>query len=1096
MTTSATYSLQDNGDFVVERYHAARPFSSFLPGIAGRMGIPMWVFYVNRGQGVASMGIRNKQQSILEFLPANRAWQLVGSQGFRTFLKLERGGVSRYFEPFQDALSDRELDRDQRMRIRPWGLGIEEVNRSLGLELAVEYTTVADEPFAGLLRRLRIRNTGDTPLRLEALDGLPLVVPCGVDNHVMQHMRRTIEAFVEAGQVLERVPFFRAKVEPADRPDVRLIQGGHFYLSRLNATPHVVQGPAIVDPERVFGNREDFAYPERFLDLPCMELSRGQIFGNRLPCALTPLSGHLDPGEELELDSLIGHAHSMQELAALLPRLEAPGYLDGQLERNRALIGELCQSGLLVSGQPLLDRYAAQNYLDNVMRGGHVHSVAPGQAGGTLHLYSRKHGDPERDYNDFQLLPTPYSQGNGNYRDVNQNRRSDLFFNPDLGSGNVEHFYQLLQLDGFNPLVIGETRLRLRPDLPLPATVRERLPEALWSRATELLRAGVSPGDWVLALQQAGAVSDDWDALLAALLPSCDALHVSEHGEGYWIDHWTYNLDLLENFQAVFPEQLPELLFERRTFSFHQSRHRVLPRAQKVVLYNGQPRQLDPVLCDDASAEGEAQHGDPAERVLTASGEVYRTTLFASMLCLITNKLASLDPAGVGVEMEAGKPGWYDALNGLPGLFGSSLSEALEIRRHIQFLQPMIAQKGRRTGSVRLFVELADFLQDLAGLLKDSLAPEAFWDRATSLKESYRDRVRNGLSGHERELGMSELQAFFQSALHKLEAGLEQALDENGIPRTYFVHEALGHDPRLDDAGRPCLNRAGLPCVRVTQFKQRALPLFLEGPVHLLRCRPGRETAARLLAAIEHSDLFDGALGMFKVNASLEGESMEIGRCRVFSRGWLENESIWLHMEYKFMLELLRNELHQDFYRHFPKVFVPFFDPAVYGRSVLENSSFLVSSVHPDTSLHGAGFVARLSGATAEFIQICSWLTMGAQPFRLDPEDELQLVFEPVLQAGLFTREERVITVAGRRGPDEWTLPVDSCSFMFLGTVLVTYHNPRRRDTFGENAVRPCRWTLHHADGRVQVVVAERLSGTEARAVRARDVRRVEILLD
>ncbi len=35
------------------------------------------------------------------------------------------------------------------------------------------------------------------------------------------------------------------------------------------------------------------------------------------------------------------------------------------------------------------------------------------------------------------------------------------------------------------------------------------------------------------------------------------------------------------------------------------------------------------------------------------------------------------------------------------------------------------------------------------------------------------------------------------------------------------------------------------------------------------------------------------------------GESEEIGRCRVFPRGWLENESIWTHMEYKFFLELI-----------------------------------------------------------------------------------------------------------------------------------------------------------------------------------------------
>jgi hypothetical protein len=30
-------------------------------------------------------------------------------------------------------------------------------------------------------------------------------------------------------------------------------------------------------------------------------------------------------------------------------------------------------------------------------------------------------------------------------------------------------------------------------------------------------------------------------------------------------------------------------------------------------------------------------------------------------------KFSSLDQSGMGVEMEGGKPGWNDAMNGLPG---------------------------------------------------------------------------------------------------------------------------------------------------------------------------------------------------------------------------------------------------------------------------------------------------------------------------------------------------------------------------------------------------------------------------------------------
>ena len=34
-------------------------------------------------------------------------------------------------------------------------------------------------------------------------------------------------------------------------------------------------------------------------------------------------------------------------------------------------------------------------------------------------------------------------------------------------------------------------------------------------------------------------------------------------GEGYWSDHWTYNLDLIEEYLEIFPEDEEKLLFEQ-----------------------------------------------------------------------------------------------------------------------------------------------------------------------------------------------------------------------------------------------------------------------------------------------------------------------------------------------------------------------------------------------------------------------------------------------------------------------------------------------------------------------------------------------------
>lgn len=50
-------------------------------------------------------------------------------------------------------------------------------------------------------------------------------------------------------------------------------------------------------------------------------------------------------------------------------------------------------------------------------------------------------------------------------------------------------------------------------------------------------------------------------------------------------------------------------------------------------------------------------------------------------------KFATLDPLGMGVEMDGGKPGWNDAMNGLPGLLGSGTPETFELLRLLRFLR-------------------------------------------------------------------------------------------------------------------------------------------------------------------------------------------------------------------------------------------------------------------------------------------------------------------------------------------------------------------------------------------------------------------------
>lgn len=61
-----------------------------------------------------------------------------------------------------------------------------------------------------------------------------------------------------------------------------------------------------------------------------------------------------------------------------------------------------------------------------------------------------------------QLPAEYYSQGNGNFRDVSQNRRNDVFFNKDVGEFNVKTFFSLIQADGYNPLEVRPSLFNIK----------------------------------------------------------------------------------------------------------------------------------------------------------------------------------------------------------------------------------------------------------------------------------------------------------------------------------------------------------------------------------------------------------------------------------------------------------------------------------------------------------------------------------------------------------------------------------------------------------------------------------------------------------
>ncbi|WP_058300329.1 hypothetical protein [Gorillibacterium timonense] len=1066
----------DQDTFIINQYTEAKPFASFLPGLAGLKGIPMWTFYVNRGQAISGFGIKDKNSPIMEFSPASIAYKTVSASGFRTFVKIG----DDIYEPFQTARPDPFAHRT--MRVRANEISIEETHSRYGLRVKVVYFHIPGEDYAALVRHVEVTNESGRQQAFELLDGLPEILPYGVENGAFKEVGHLLRSWMEVENLENRIPFYKVRSSTHDEAEVSEVVNGHFYLSFSDEEELLAP---IVDPVLVFGDNTSLSYPDAFAAAPLSELMNARQYAtNKIPCGFTGKAVELAPGATANVYTLIGHVSRVERINQKAAGICSAAYVIAKRQEANRLVEELTDDIATKTGKPIIDAYSRQCYLDNLLRGGYpfLFGGHDGESGKVVHLYSRKHGDLERDYNFFSILPEFYSQGNGNFRDANQNRRSDVFFHPRVGTFNIRMFFSLMQADGYNPLGVEGTTFVVPSERS--GELAALLEEAAGSRGqelAELCRKAYTPGKIISFLAdrkiQLGMSEEDF---LNRLLGMSSQQIEATFGEGYWSDHWTYNMDLVDSYLEIYPDRKAELLFGEETYTFFDSPVRVLPRSEKYVLKGDSVRQYGAVLPDEEKMQklGIPLKGTHWLKTNHGAGEVYTTNLLVKILSLGLNKFATLDPYGMGIEMEANKPGWNDAMNGLPGIVGSGMSETFELKRLIAFLAEACAEYPER--SVRLPEEMLQYLHRVAALaerrLEGSLDSFTYWDLVAVERERYREAIRFGIDGTEQELSLARLDGMCRSFLEVLDLGIRRAIDMGGgLVPTYFRFEATQFEPVLDADGQPAKTHYGLPKVTVREFRGEALPHFLEGPARWLKTVKSTEEARSIHRCIKETELYDPKLQMFKTSVSIEDQPHEIGRIRAFTAGWLERESVFMHMSYKYVLELLRSGLYAEYEEEMQRSLVPFMDPEVYGRSTLENSSFIATAVNPDPHVVGRGFYARLSGSTAEFLSMWIGMMAGPKPFRM-VDGQLTLEFRPVLPGWLFDEEGRI-------------------SFRFLGNTDVTYRNPGKRSTYGEDAGTIQSLLLRAKSGEEHAIEGRLVTETWAEKVRRGEIAAIDVIL-
>eukprot|EP00605_Chrysophyceae_sp_TOSAG23-4_P002955 GSChrysophyteH1.ASY1.ANO1.3254.1 assembled CDS len=1043
--------------------------SNFLAGIGGVWGAPMWAFYVNRGQALTSFGVRDKNGGIGFFETAEKAYQTTPYTAFRTFLKAERSdGKCFNHQPFfpdqADSIGSKKITRD--MHIGSNEVEIVENNKEQGLKTSVLYTTVADQSFPALIRKVTFTNTDtSTSLGLQIVDGLSKIEPAGTSNAGINAIGRTLEAFMK-GQITQ--PFFHITQNVADSAAAaQVIKDGHFAIAfmedndagtRDHATKTTYSAlPFIVDPTIVFGEDTSLMSPASFFqhqgDLDAF-LMQPQTTTSRTPCAYAATNFTLSRnGGSKTFTMVIGHAESLDEfITKISPQLRKLHFSSRNRKSNTYTIDAMTNAVKTETGSQIFDSYVKQNYLDNILRGGYPASL--GKQSGMIgdkntekinHVFTRIHGDLERDYNEFLLEPEYWSQGPGNYRDINQNRRLDVLLKPELGDFNIKLFLSLVQADGYNPLTVAGTLFKVsaaKVDAlvdslelidPLKTGMREKIIELLSERPWR-------PGSLFKSFRLIGAKFslNNEKILEKVMYVSQQEFAAKFNQNGFWTDHWTYILDHVDSYLSVYPDKESAMLWEQPGIPFFMSPAYIKPRSERYQLaveYEGQAsynaerlREMREIRASDSYLEDET--------------DAFRVPIVTKLLMIAILKLSALDPQGMGVEMEGGKPGWNDAMNGLPGLLGSGMAETFECKRLVHYLHGALNRQAHNNAEINYVtvpLEFDEFLVSVKGETKNWKIPE--------------------------------LLSLLESAESKLDIGITKAMSASthaNIAPSYFWYDCTKFKERPQKQGEELH-------VDPLSFSTRALPLFLEGPVRHLKTLSSEDVSAKreIYKAVKGSDLYDQELQMFRISQSLHNLSPNIGRVAAFASGWLENQSIWLHMSYKFYLELIRGGLYEEFYTEIRSGLVPFMNAEVYGRPLTEAASFIVSSAFSDARLHGAAFLARLSGSTAEFLSMWACMFIGTHPFQIR-DNSLIFEMKPALPSWMFKEDNTV-------------------SFTFLGTTDVTIHNPARIDTWKQKPVKVSVVEKKHGSRYVSEINGSVLQTEMALKVRNGAVEKIDI---
>jgi hypothetical protein len=738
-----------------------------------------WMFISTRGGLTA--GRINSENALFPYYTDDKVSDGSPFTGSRTIALATIGDKTSLWEPFSEKYNGiYHTTRNLYKNVFGDKLIFEEVNHDLALTFRYAWRT--SDRF-GFVKTSTLINTGDSSAEVEIVDGIENLIPYGVETDVQGGLSCLVDAYkkneLDADSGLGMYSMSSILVDRAEPSEA--LSTTTVWSVGLSKSKKLVsslqldsfrKGEAIEQELDVRGRRGAYFVSDCVSLSPSSEKSWSIVAEiNQGPAKVKDLMAYLKADKNITDDIEADIALGSENLARIVGISDGLQVTEDKLSANHHFANVLFN---VMRGGLFVDNYAVpkadliafvkgfnlslydqfKGFFEGLDETFHysdlIKAAAKQNDAGVQRLcfeylplsFSRRHGDPSRPWNKFNIKVKQEDGSQllnfeGNWRDIFQNWEALSYSIPNYIESMICKFVNASTADGYNPY--------------------------------RITKAGI---DW-----EKPDPHDPWANI------------------GYWGDHQIiYLLKFLEFSNDHHPGTLRDFL-TRDLFCYANVPYKI--KGYQDLLKDPHDTIDFDEAADELIEQRVSQIGADGRLIWDKNGSVYYVNLTEKLLATMLSKLSNFIPEG-GIWMNTQRPEWNDANNALVG-YGISMVTLYYTRRYQQYLLDLFA--NTELEEVAISEEIDTLLRSinstfednkplLAGKINDANRKRVV-DALGQAGSDFRSGVYdNDFSGNRVMLKTADLIAFLKLSLEYIDHTIEANRREDGLYHAYNLMTA------------------------------------------------------------------------------------------------------------------------------------------------------------------------------------------------------------------------------------------------------------------------------------------------------------------